>query len=66
MSFTYCNNSKFFPDYQEYVNELNTFPIRTDTLRSQKRKMEIEKQLAKLEEAMKVFSRPKVFVKIDS
>lgn len=40
-------------------------PIRTDTLRSQKRKMEIEKQLAKLEEAIKVFSRPKVFVKVD-
>lgn len=28
------------------------------------RKMELEKQLAKLEEGIKVFSRPKVFVKI--
>ncbi|XP_058803425.1 uncharacterized protein LOC131671192 [Phymastichus coffea] len=53
-------------NYQEFVNELNMLPIRTDTLRSQKRKMEIEKQLTKLEEAIKVFSRPKVFVKIDS
>ncbi|XP_008202095.1 uncharacterized protein LOC100119016 [Nasonia vitripennis] len=53
-------------NYQEYVGELNMLPIRTDTLRSQKRKMEIEKQLTKLEEAIKVFTRPKVFVKVDS
>ncbi|XP_011506067.1 PREDICTED: uncharacterized protein LOC105368697 [Ceratosolen solmsi marchali] len=53
-------------NYQEFVNELNMLPIRTDTLRSHKRKMEIEKQLTKLEEAIKIFSRPKVFIKIDS
>ncbi|XP_014211004.1 uncharacterized protein LOC106641194 [Copidosoma floridanum] len=53
-------------NYQEYVHELNGLPIRTDTLRSQRRKMEIEKQLAKLEDAIKVFSRPKVFVKVDA
>ncbi|KAL7287108.1 hypothetical protein TKK_0018726 [Trichogramma kaykai] len=53
-------------NHQELVNELNMLPIRTDTLRSQKRKMEIEKNLEKLEEAIKVFSRPKVYVKVDS
>lgn len=58
--------NKLLTDYQEYVSELNMLPIRTDTLRSQKRKMEIEKQLTKLEEAIKVFTRPKVFVKVDS
>lgn len=51
--------------YQEYVKELNMMPIKTDTLRAQRRKMEIEKQLNKLEEGMKVFSRPKVYVKVN-
>ncbi|XP_034934326.1 uncharacterized protein [Chelonus insularis] len=51
--------------YQDYVNELNKMPIRSDTLRCQKKKAEIEKQLNKLEEGIKLFSRPKVFVKID-
>ncbi|XP_043495461.1 uncharacterized protein LOC122519809 isoform X2 [Polistes fuscatus] len=53
-------------NYQDYVNELNMMPIKTDTLRAQRRKMEIEKQLNKLEEGIKVFSRPKVYVKINA
>ncbi|EZA48144.1 hypothetical protein DMN91_005529 [Ooceraea biroi] len=53
-------------NYQDYVNELNMMPIKTDTLRAQRRKMEIEKQLTKLEEGIKVFSRPKVYVKINA
>ncbi|XP_015108647.1 uncharacterized protein LOC107035644 [Diachasma alloeum] len=53
-------------NYQELVNELNMLPIRSDTLRSQRRKIEIERQLTKLEEGIKVFSRPKVFVKINA
>ncbi|XP_020291955.1 uncharacterized protein PF11_0213 [Pseudomyrmex gracilis] len=52
-------------NYQEYVNELNMMPIKTDTLRAQRRKVEIEKQLNKLEEGIKIFSRPKVYVKIN-
>ncbi|XP_014598187.1 PREDICTED: uncharacterized protein LOC106783808 isoform X2 [Polistes canadensis] len=51
---------------KNYVNELNMMPIKTDTLRAQRRKMEIEKQLNKLEEGIKVFSRPKVYVKINA
>ncbi|KAL2715566.1 uncharacterized protein V1478_015264 [Vespula squamosa] len=53
-------------NYQDYVSELNMMPIKTDTLRAQRRKMEIEKQLNKLEEGIKVFSRPKVYVKINA
>lgn len=52
------------PGFAELVNELNKMPVKTDTLRMRNRKMELEKQLAKLEEGIKVFSRPKVFVKI--
>ncbi|XP_050347598.1 enkurin domain-containing protein 1-like [Nymphalis io] len=50
--------------FAELVSELNKMPVKTDTLRMRNRKMELEKQLAKLEEGIKVFSRPKVFVKI--
>lgn len=52
-------------DYEGLVNELNKLPIRSDTLRSQRRKMELEQELKKLEEGIKVFSRPKVFIKMD-
>ena len=41
-------------------------PIRTDTLKSHNRKKEIEKQLNKLEEAIKVFSRPRLLLKVNS
>lgn len=50
--------------FAELVSELNKLPVKTDTLRMRNRKMELEKQLTKLEEGIKVFSRPKVFVKI--
>lgn len=40
-------------------------PVRSDTLKIRNRKKEIEDQLQKLEEGMSVFSRPKVFVRID-
>ncbi|KAK0179731.1 hypothetical protein PV327_005454 [Microctonus hyperodae] len=52
-------------NYEGLVNELNKLPIRSDTLRSQRRKMELEQELKKLEEGIKVFSRPKVFIKMD-
>ncbi|XP_076298086.1 uncharacterized protein LOC143217559 [Lasioglossum baleicum] len=52
--------------YQDYVNELNLMPIKSDTLRAQQRKAEIEKQLNKLEEGIKVFSKQKVYVKMDA
>ncbi|XP_069699951.1 uncharacterized protein [Periplaneta americana] len=50
--------------YADLIQELNMMPVRTDTLRMRHRKMELEKQLNKIEEGIKVFSRPKVFVKI--
>jgi hypothetical protein len=40
-------------------------PIRTDTLKLQKTKSDIEKRLVELDEAIKIFSKPKVFVKIN-
>lgn len=51
--------------YAELITELNMLPVRSDTLKIRNRKKEIEDQLQKLEEGMSVFSRPKVFVRID-
>ncbi|XP_029464695.1 enkurin domain-containing protein 1 [Rhinatrema bivittatum] len=48
------------------VKELLLLPVRVDTLSVQKRRMELEKKLSEIEEAVKIFSRPKVFIKIDS
>lgn len=53
-----------FTGYAELVTELNLLPVRSDTLKIRNRKIEIENQLKKLDEGIKVFTRPKVFVKI--
>lgn len=50
---------------KELTQELAMLPIRNDTLRIQKKREELEQKLAKIEEATKIFSRPKVFVKLD-
>lgn len=48
------------------IAELNSLPIRNDTFRIQTTKNDFEKKLTELDEAIKIFSKPKVFVKIDS
>lgn len=40
-------------------------PMTGETLRLRKRKMEIEKELNTLENTIKIFSRAKVYVKLD-
>ncbi|ELU06523.1 hypothetical protein CAPTEDRAFT_166725 [Capitella teleta] len=51
---------------KELLTQLGHLPIRTDTLTVRKRKEEIETKLSEIEEAIKIFSRPKVFVKLDT
>lgn len=51
---------------QQLLQQLQSMPVRTDTLRIRTRKEELEKKLSEVAEAIKIFSRPKVFVKIDS
>lgn len=41
-------------------------PVRTDTLSMQKKRVDLERKLSQIEEAIKIFSRPKVFIKLDS
>jgi len=49
----------------ELIAQLNALPVRVDTLRVKTRKAELERKLAEIEDAIKIFSRPKVFVKVD-
>ncbi|XP_010002673.1 PREDICTED: enkurin domain-containing protein 1 [Chaetura pelagica] len=51
---------------EQLVKDLVMLPVRTDTLSMQKRRVELERKLSQIEEAIKIFSRPKVFVKLDS
>ncbi|XP_041363880.1 enkurin domain-containing protein 1-like [Gigantopelta aegis] len=50
---------------KELIHQLGALPLRNDTFRIRTCKQELETKLAELEEAIKIFSRPKVFVKID-
>ncbi|KAM8947099.1 enkurin domain-containing protein 1 isoform 1-T1 [Pelodytes ibericus] len=50
----------------QLIKELLRLPIRADTLSIQNRRTGLEKKLSEMEEAIKIFSRPKVFIKIDS
>lgn len=52
--------------YADRIQELNSMPVRNDTLRMRRRKMELDNELKKIDEGIKVFQRPKVFVKIDA
>ncbi|KAF5288436.1 hypothetical protein FQR65_LT02088 [Abscondita terminalis] len=52
--------------YADRIQELNSMPVRSDTLKMRKRKMALEEELKKIDEGIKVFQRPKVFVKINA
>jgi hypothetical protein len=52
-------------EQQSLLSEMNSLPIRNDTFRLVTCKTEMEKKLAQLDEAIKIFSKPKVFVKVD-
>ncbi|XP_030326271.1 enkurin domain-containing protein 1-like isoform X2 [Strigops habroptila] len=51
---------------EQLVKDLVMLPVRADTLSMQKRRVELERKLSQIEEAIKIFSRPKVFIKLDS
>lgn len=54
-----------FKGQAELLTQLNALPVRVDTLRVKTTKAELERKLAEIEDAIKIFSRPKVFVKLD-
>lgn len=55
----------FLTDQTELLAQLNALPVRVDTLRVKTAKADLEKKLSEIESALKIFSRPKVFVKVD-
>ncbi|XP_039359765.1 enkurin domain-containing protein 1 isoform X3 [Mauremys reevesii] len=44
---------------EQLVKDLVMLPVRADTLSIQKRRVELEKKLSQIDEALKIFSRPK-------
>ncbi|XP_053305710.1 enkurin domain-containing protein 1 [Spea bombifrons] len=50
----------------QLTKELLGLPLRANTLSIQNRRTELEKKLSEMDEAVKIFSHPKVFIKIDS
>ncbi|XP_026531741.1 enkurin domain-containing protein 1 isoform X2 [Notechis scutatus] len=51
---------------EKFLKELLLLPMRVDTLSVHTRRVSLEKKLSQIEEALKIFSRPKVFIKLDS
>ncbi|CAL8072607.1 unnamed protein product [Calicophoron daubneyi] len=49
--------------HNELSEEWNRLPVRMDTLRIRTRRAELERRLGELEQAITIFSKPKVFVK---
>ncbi|XP_065103954.1 enkurin domain-containing protein 1 [Paramisgurnus dabryanus] len=52
--------------HRSLVSELVSLPIKADTLSIRSRRAELDQRLSEVEEAIKIFSRDKVYVKIDS
>ena len=50
--------------YKHLAGQFNMIPVRMDTMRVRQMKADMEKEMAELEERIRVYERPKVFVKI--
>jgi hypothetical protein len=55
----------FFIDRTALEKKLCHLPIRNDTVALRQTKESIEKKVLELDEAIKIFSKPKVFIKLD-
>ncbi|XP_037671591.1 enkurin domain-containing protein 1 isoform X2 [Choloepus didactylus] len=58
--------SSLFQSQSQLLRELVLLPAGADSLRAQGHRAELDRKLAQVEEAIKIFSRPKVFVKMDA
>lgn len=52
--------------HRSLVSELLSLPVNTDTLSLRSRRAGLDQRLSEVEEAIKIFSRDKVYVKVDS
>ena len=55
-----------FADCDELMKEFQSLPVTADTVRVLERKSKLEAKLREVDDAIKIFSRPKVFVKMDA
>jgi hypothetical protein len=55
----------FSLDRTELQKKLSQLPVRNDTVTLRRTKEDIEKKLVELDEAILIFSKPKVFIKMD-
>ncbi|XP_037371816.1 enkurin domain-containing protein 1 isoform X1 [Talpa occidentalis] len=58
--------SSLLQSQHQLLRELVLLPAGADSLRAQGHRAELDRKLVQVEEAIKIFSRPKVFVKMDT
>ncbi|XP_004459727.1 enkurin domain-containing protein 1 [Dasypus novemcinctus] len=58
--------SSLLQSQSQLLRELVLLPAGADSLRAQSHRAELDQKLMQVEEAIKIFSRPKVFVKMDA
>lgn len=51
--------------HRQIMEEYNCLPVSKDTLRIRQKRENLEKQMIKVEEGIRVLSKPKVFVRVD-
>ncbi|XP_014239327.1 uncharacterized protein LOC106660849 isoform X2 [Cimex lectularius] len=56
--------AKIKQSYSELVTQFNMLPMKCDSLRMKQKRMEIEKELERLEAGIKIFSKDKLYVKL--
>lgn len=54
------------PAHRSLVSELLSLPVRADSLGVRSRRAQLDRRLSEVEEAIKIFSRDKVYIKTDS
>lgn len=52
--------------HRSLVRELLSLPVKADTMSVRSRRAQLDQRLSEVEEAIKIFSRDKVYVKVDS
>ncbi len=55
----------FVLERAELEKKMSHLPIRNDSLTLRRTKEEVEKKIIELDEAIKIFSKPKVFIKAE-
>lgn len=67
MNICFSNSADFVSSaHRSFVAKLLSLPLKADSLSVRSRRAHLDCKLSEIEEAIKIFSRDKVYVKIDS